>query len=227
MNASIQTERLIFISGLFALTFFLSSCGTNTTQEEPGITNIHVDTVIPVENQVDIEKFPLPNCGGTSELNQTLGSNASILKSVTIGAKASTEGSGEVSIPETAKLQLKLAIEAAYQQTYKSANSRLDSISMKAAAGTSVTYEIGWYDQTFSSIVQYSEKNKVYSASYTYKLRVPKINNSYQDVCPGNNGDNAQPTSKPQLTATTPPVQPTATMPPVEEPRLEVGQTWT
>jgi len=74
---------------------------------------------------------------------------------------------------------------------------------MTAAAGTHVVYEIGWYEQTFDSIVAYSSSGKVYEVPYTYKLRIPKIVNSYQIECPGDtSGSNVQLTSPPVIQPT-------------------------
>jgi hypothetical protein len=201
MNQSPQATHLKAIP-LIALTLLFTACQPTSAPTQAAqsgsIANVHVVTAEPTETCVDSETFPLPNCGGTSELHQTLGSNASIFKSVTVGTKATAEGAGEVAIPETAKLQLKLAVEAAYQETYETANSRLDTIDMRAAAGTHVVYDIGWYEQTFSSIVEYSENNQVFKAPYTYKLRIPKIDNSYQNSCDGGSaGNNGQPNTQP------------------------------
>jgi len=149
------------------------------------IQDVRVSAATPTETRVDSEEFPLPNCGGTSDLRQSLGTHASVFKSVTVGTKATVRGGGEVEIPETAKLKLEIEVEAAYQEAYESASSRLDTIDMRAAPGTHVVYVIGWYEQTYSSIVEYSASGRVYEAPYTYKLRIPKIENSYQLECPG------------------------------------------
>jgi len=155
-----------------------------------GIQDVRVNTAAPTESQISSEEFPLPNCGGTGEIHQTLGAHASVFKSVTIGAKATVKGGGEVAIPETAKLKLEIKVEAAYQKTYESASSRLDTIDMPAAAGTHVVYVIGWYEQNYESIVEYSSDGNVYEAPYTYKLRIPKIQSSYQPACDGSTANN-------------------------------------
>ena len=148
------------------------------------IKNIQVKMVDPVKYEGEVEPFPLPNCGGTGELAQSLGTQASVSKSVMLGGRAKAKVGGEVAIPQTAKLQLELEIEAAYQQTYETANSRLDTIQMKAAAGSHVIYEVQWEKQEFSSIATYEIDGEVFEAPYTYILKVPKINNSSQEACP-------------------------------------------
>ena len=194
------------VSTLF---IFMSACQPTPISQAPqsdNITDIHVNTSAPTEAHVSTEKFTLPNCGGTGEIHQTLGTTASITKSVTVSGKATVRGGGEASIPEVAKLKLEIEIEAAYQKTYETANSRLDTINMPAAAGTHVVYEIGWYEQLFSSIVEYSSNGQVYEAPYTYSLRIPKIDNSYQVACEPNattsvNPSNTQPSSETTETA--------------------------
>lgn len=215
MKQSSQAVQLKAVC-LIALTLLFTACQPTSAPthaaQTGSIANVYVATAEPTETRVDSETFPLPNCGGTSELHQTLGSTASIFKSVTIGTKATAEGAGEVAIPETVKLELKLAIEAAYQETYESANSRLDTIDMRAAAGTHVVYEIGWYEQTFSSIVEYSENSQVYKAPYTYKLRIPKIDNSYRNSCDSRStGNSDQPNTQPAPESTA--VQPPTSIP--------------
>ncbi len=160
---------------LFAI--LMTSCGNQP------ISNIRVVSAQPTEIKVNSELFPLPNCGGTSPLSQTLGTHAAITKSVTVGAKAALKGGGEVDIPELAKLDLEIGVEGYYQKTFESANSRLDQIDMTAAEGTHVVYEIGWYEESFESIVQYASDGQVYEVPYIYKLRIPKIDSSNQVSC--------------------------------------------
>lgn len=194
-------HKVRFSTFIITISIIMSACQPTAPSQAPqsdGITDIHVNTVVPTENRVTSETFPLPNCGGTGEIHQTLGTTASITKSVTVSGKATVRGGGEADIPETVKLKLEIEIEAAYQKTYESANSRLDTISMPAAAGTHVIYEIGWYEQSFSSLVEYSSNGQVYEVPYTYTLRVPKIDSSQQVACDTNGTTNAiPPTTQP------------------------------
>jgi len=199
MNKALRTLFVI-------LALALGACQPTVTPtiqvaQSSGIENVRVITIGPAESLIDTEDFPLPNCGGTSELHQTLGTQASVTKSVTIGAKATIKGGGEAEVPEIAKLELAIEVEAAYQKTYESANSRLDTIGMQAAAGTHVVYTIGWYEQTFSSVIEYSSNGQVYEAPYTYKLRIPKIENSNNIICSGNSTIDNGPTPPPQTTS--------------------------
>ncbi len=205
-----MANRIVF-SITILVSLFLGACQStptaqpaNQNTQNSSVENIRVTTVQPSESLVKTESFPLPNCGGTGEIRQTLGSTTSITKSVTLGGKATVRGGGEVGIPETVKLKLEIEVEAAYQNTYEAANSRLDTIDMPAAAGTHVIYDIGWYEQVFNSIVQYSMDGQVYEAPYTYKLHVPKLDNSHQVSCGTNtksagdsNNENTPPTSTP------------------------------
>lgn len=213
--------KRLYLSTILLLSLFLGSCQPNAPKptEQPAnpntqnnvVENIRVTTVQPSESLVKTETFPLPNCGGTGEIRQTLGATASITKSVALSGRATVRGGGEAGIPETVKLKLEIEIEAAYQKAYESANSRLDTIDMPAAAGTHVIYDIGWYEQVFDSIVQYSIDGQVYEAPYTYKLQVPKLDNSRQVSCGTN-------TKSPENTKTPVPVQPTSTLPSTDLP---------
>lgn len=175
------------------------------------IQDIRVQVVEPTRTTARVEQFPLPNCGGTDKLVQSLGTYASVSKSATVGASATVTGGGEVAIPETARLKLEIQVELAYEKAFESANSRTDSIEMSAAAGTHVIYTVLWEEQTFNSIIQYSADGKVYEAPYTYQLSVPKIDTSYNVDCGGGNNGNGNSQPMPTIIVATPnpPSQPT------------------
>lgn len=189
MRKQLHTILAIIISAVV-----LISCQPNFTSSSNGqngdIQDIRVQVAEPTKTTSKVEQFPLPNCGGSDKLAQSLGTFASVSKSATVGTKAAVTGGGEVAVPETAKLKLEIQVEQAYQQTFESANSRLDTIVMSAAAGTHVVYTIVWEEQTFNSVVQYSSDGKVYEVPYTYVLSVPKIDKSYNVICDGNNTGN-------------------------------------
>jgi hypothetical protein len=220
-----KTKLNVILSLVIVLSLALSACGGESVPEEPeDISNIRVQEAEAVKTVVGTEEFPLPNCGGTSELSQSLGTHTTVQKSVTIGAKATTTAGGEVNIPEVAKLKLEVQVELAYQQTYETASSRLDTIGMKAAPGTHVVYMIQWEEHKFASTVSYVMKGEVYKAPYTYILRIPKIGDSHQASCPAST---VEPTSKSIATSTptTIPEQPTDTPVPVTAMPLQATAT--
>ena len=190
MNTKFQKPLWRFVL-IIVLASLIVSCQPTTPPTQNVYSNeiqdIRVQVTEPTKATSKVEQFPLPNCGGSDKLAQSLGTFASVSKSATVGGKATVTGGGEVAIPETAKLKLEIQVELAYQQTFESANSRLDTIVMSAAAGTHVVYTIVWDEQTFNSIVQYSSDGKVYEVPYTYNLSVPKIDKSYNVACDGNN----------------------------------------
>jgi hypothetical protein len=202
------------------------------------IQDVRVQTAEPIKNTSKVEQFPLPNCGGSDNLGQSLGTFASVSKSATVGGTATVTGGGEVAIPATAKLKLEIQVELAYQQTFESANSRLDTIEMSAAAGTHVVYTIVWEEQTFNSIVQYSSDGKVYEVPYTYVLSVPKIDKSYNVVCDETSETAAVPATQPppvlvvtrvqsvitviQPTSAPPTAIPPTEVPPTSPPTLQI-----
>ena len=168
----------------------LGSCGKAMPTVRPAATatpdigNIRVERAEAVRTVVGTDDFPLPNCGGTSKLSQSLGAEATVQRSVTIGDKASTTAGAEAEIPMTVKAKLEVEIELAYQETYQVTRSRLYEITMEAAPGTHVVYVIAWEEQKFASTVSYAMTDEVYKAPYTYTLQVPKIGDSYQVDCP-------------------------------------------
>ncbi len=189
-----KTKNLLSkIVYIIVLAFLVASCQPTAPAQNGSsndIQDIRVQATEPTKSTSKVEQFPLPNCGGSDKLAQSLGTFASASKSATVGTKAAVTGGGEVAVPETAKLKLEIQVEQAYQQKFESANSRLDTIIMSAAAGTHVVYTIVWEEQTFDSIVQYSSDGKVYEVPYTYVLSVPKIDKSYNVICDGSNTGN-------------------------------------
>jgi hypothetical protein len=168
------------------LSSIVAACGTPKPQ--PGglenVQDIHVQPAEASRSNAGTEEFGLPNCGGTSELSQSLGTQTSVKRAVTLGAKASATVGGEVDIPAAAKAKLEAAVELAYQQTYETASSRLDTIAMKAAPMSHVVYVIQWEEQRFESNVTFSANGKTYETPYAYTLGTPKISDSYQVACP-------------------------------------------
>jgi len=178
---------------LVLFTLVLVSCQVSVTptqvSKNDDIQDVRVRIAQPTTRIAKVEQFPLPNCGGTDKLSQSLGSYASVTKSASLGAKASTSAGGEAGIPATVKLKLEIQVELAYQKAYESANSRVDSITISAAAGSHVVYAIVWEEQIFSSIVEYASDGNVYEAPYTYQLTVPKIDKSYKIECLAGNSN--------------------------------------
>ncbi len=167
-----------------ALIFLIiSSCGTQGGNNQE-ISDIHVSKTDQFESvSTDTEDFPLPNCGGSSELSQTLGTQASVKKSVTISGTATIRGGGKVAISPIVQGKLEAEISIAYNETFQSENSRLDSIELKAAPATHVVYIVQWMNKQFKSSVSYILEGKIHDAEYIYALSVPKIKDSYAILC--------------------------------------------
>jgi len=198
---------------------------------EAAPTDVYVDVTDAVKTVTRTEEIALPNCDGTSELEQVLKAEAQVSRSVDIGTKATTGLGEEVAIPEVVKAKLEAKVEQAYQNVYKAASSRLDSITMKAAANTHVIYDIEWEEQVSYSTVSYKIGDETYTAHYTYTLRVPRIGGSRKVSCPtiptaGRTPEQAQVTSTPPSTpAPTAADTPTEIATPVSRPTPTVRPT--
>lgn len=175
-----MTGKRIFwlLAGICSvLAILLSSC------QDFEMTDVKVDTATPAIEVLRTEDIPLPNCGGSGELSQSLGMVTTVQKSLSLSAKASGSAGTAINIPAATKLQLEVEIEATYQQTYQTASSRLDTIVMKAAPGTHIIYTVQWEKHEFTSAVSFAVKGEVYRAPYTYTLVVPKIISSDSVSC--------------------------------------------
>ena len=175
---------MVIVSSCQSAPTVISTPQTNSPSNgNSEVQNISVDTVSAQRTPGTTEEFPLPNCGGTGKLTQSLGTQVSVTKKVEMGATASIKGGGEVGISETAKITLEAAIEAAYKQEYDTANSRLDTISMEAAPKTHVIYTIEWERQEFSSIVTFEFNREMVQTPYKFIMNVPKIAGSREENC--------------------------------------------
>lgn len=149
------------------------------------IHDIRVDKDNAIKTTIGTEEFELPNCGGTTELSQTLGTQASVQRGTALGGTVRTSAGLEVGLQIAAQVKLEAEVELTYQQEYSMANSRLDTITMAAAENSHVIYVIEWEEQEFSSIVSFTARSVEYLTPYKYTLSVPKIIDSYQVICPG------------------------------------------
>lgn len=160
-----------------------SSPNPSSATDDGEVQNIQVQKVSPQKTVSFTEEFPLPNCGGTEKLTQTLGTQVSVSKSVQMGTTVSVSGGAEVGVSAAAKLTMEAAVEATYQQEYDTANSRLDTIEMGAAPKTHVVYTIEWEKQEFSSVVTYELNKEMVQTPYTFTMNVPKLSGSREEKC--------------------------------------------
>lgn len=188
----INRHTILLSSTLLLL--IISGCqpaSTSTDNPQPNITtggeevqNIQVGKAPPRRSVSSSEEFPLPNCGGTEKLTQTLGTQVSVSKSVQMGNTITLSGGGEIGVSAAAKLTVQAAIEAEYKQEYETANSRLDTIGMGAAPKTHVIYMVEWEKQEFSSVVTYELNRELVQTPYTFIMNIPKLSGSREEICP-------------------------------------------
>jgi len=115
---------------LWVLIFFIAAACNSGINEVSGIQVSKPDQANTILGT--IEDFPLPNCGGNRELAQTLGTQASVKKTVTISATATVQGNLEkIFLSAETKAKLEAVISAAYSDTLQSESSRLDNIELR------------------------------------------------------------------------------------------------
>lgn len=129
------------------------------------------------------DDYPLPNCGGSAALKQSLGLAATVKQSATVEDRM--EGGGAIGLSTGVKAELNVAIEEKYADTFESASESVTNISMEAAPGTHVIYRIAWNVREYASVVDFELDGSSYSAPYTYRLQTPKIVGSDKVPCSG------------------------------------------
>lgn len=196
-SCSFCPKRILHLS-LAVLILMLSACGGRSEEptSDPGsrgrsdeASSIVVGQPDAATQVVGSEEIPLPNCGGSGPLRQTLGDSTTVRKGFQLGARATTGAGVEVSIPQTAKVQLQAEIEATYQRDFERADSRLDTIQMEAAPDSHVVYEIEWVETVYASDVSFIMHGESHQAPYNYSLTVPRLRNDpgnpVRESCPG------------------------------------------
>lgn len=79
----IRSLKYITMFLLVIVSFITSACGGQNNNQN--VSDVQVSkSDQPNTNLANTEEFPLPNCGGSSELAQTLGTQASVRKAITI-----------------------------------------------------------------------------------------------------------------------------------------------
>jgi len=168
-------------SGLWALVAALGlicvGCGG---QQEPSATpevaeTISVALAEPVGHELDGQLIELRNCETNTELRRTLASEVEIRTQTSIAEEATAVASGEsAEIPPEVRAELEAKVELAYQEAYEKVKASAEQAELTVPAWKIRRYEIDWEEQEFGSTVSFSMNGQAYTASYVYKLCVPK-----------------------------------------------------
>ncbi len=190
---------------LVLISLFTSSCGETPTVhpivEDSEISDVQVSKADPKIVETRTEEFPLPNCGGTSELQQGLATQMTVKKNVKVSGTATlTVGVGSVPIGSVIQGKLETQISATYAAEQAQENSILYNIVLKAAPKSHVVYTIQWIDKEFTSTVSYTLGDNRYETDYVYILSVPFISASEEKDCQNQSPNASQPpTSEPTM----------------------------
>ena len=72
------------------------------------------------------------------------------------------------------RAKLEAEVERAYREAYERAKASVEQTELTVPAWRIRTYKIDWEEQEFSLTVSFLMNGKAYTASYTYKLCVPR-----------------------------------------------------
>ncbi len=185
MNIGILKRSGIISHGILVSLFLLNGCDfLDGIFGKDKISNISIGKAEVVSSIIEMEEFPLPNCGGTSDLSQAVAMQATMSTAQSLSTTTVKSTGKKVGISELASAELEKSIENAYQQAYHTASSRTENLELKAAPGTHVVYKIQWEETKYVSIISYEEGKTTHELPYSYTLSVPKISESYQIECP-------------------------------------------
>lgn len=169
-----MNRSVLHWSGLWTLVVALCltcvGCGT-----PEGVETISVALAEPVKRELNAQSVELRNCETDTELRQPLASEVEIQKQISIAKQATAVASGEsAEIPPEVRAKLEAEVERAYREAYERAKASVEQTELTVPAWRIRTYEIDWEEQEFSSTVSFSMNDEAYTASYIYKLYVPR-----------------------------------------------------
>jgi hypothetical protein len=176
-----MSRNVLHWSGLWVLVVALGlmcvGCGG---QQKPSATpevaeTISVALAEPVRHELDGQSIELRNCETDTELRRPLASEVEIRIQISIAEEATAVASGEsAEIPPEVRAELEAKVELAYQETYERVKASAEQTELTVPAWRIRRYEIDWEEQEFRSTVSFLMNGKAYTASYMYKLCVPR-----------------------------------------------------
>lgn len=178
-----MNRSVLHWSGLWALVVALClTCVGCGSQQRPSATPEGVETISvalaePVKRELNAQsvELQLRNCETDTELRRPLASEVEIQKQISIAKEATAVASGELAeIPPEVRAKLEAEVERAYREAYERAKASVEQTELTVPAWRIRTYKIDWEEQEFSSTVSFLMNGEAYTASYTYKLCVPK-----------------------------------------------------
>jgi hypothetical protein len=188
-----RVKSSIGYSGILILvmTSALLSCSRQENGSSPKdtITDVIVRVAQPVQSKDKVQKIPLDNCNGTSELERGLELGQFQRQTIEVGDKAVTTAGVEIDIPSAARVKLEGRVTSEYRQAYENASSLIDNFRMKAKPGSHVLYQINWDKIVYKSEVVFSYEQKSLRTSYEYTLSVPDYGGTERLPCPVGSSD--------------------------------------
>jgi len=182
-------DRIGIILLVILSAVILPSCAnppspTPTPPQSQEIDSVQVSLTQPVLSSSGIEKVDLDNCSGSAELTQTISSESSVSKRVSITDVYSLSGEIKVSVPLVIEGKLTAEIEKAYQQEFENEVKKSFQVKMSAAPETHIVYEVNWVDQVYSSELTFNLNGDPHRATYQYVVTTPKPDKNYRIQCP-------------------------------------------
>ena len=172
----------------------------------------------PEKRIISTETISQNNCGGSTDVSNTIERSRSIVYTVEVGAEISVNASGSAGVPGVGQVQVGNEVAAQYGVTYGKEETISRSLTVAAKEGTNMlhTFQQVEYRETGELIIMAGEKTLSYSYSFRKDFGIEFVK-SENVGCPTST---ISPTPTPAIPTTTS-IPPTATpIPPTATPTL-------
>lgn len=170
MNNNLRKYNKYLIALVVLLSLAINACGNDSEE----ISNVRVERAELVKTPVEPpQEIHLDNCDNKGPNKYDTSIQVQQSKNINVSSKASGSGGVEVKISGAATAKLQGEIENTYQETFGSAITRGNSLTIELGPQSDVYWIVTWEEQKYTSTVSFEMNGKSYRTRYTYSFRIP------------------------------------------------------